>query len=335
MTAPETEGGEGGRARREAAMWFARLRADPEEQEIAAFEAWRTQDPANGDAYERLARQWDQSKFLANTEVGKARNLDGARAWHRVPSIRYAALAATLAVAVCGGVFVSQPTIIPSSSISYASRADELRRLSLEDGSRITLDRDSALRVSFSAGERRVDMVRGRARFEIAEDAARKFLVAADDAVIVARETVFDVRLQPDRVRVVLLRGSVEVCGGSLAKVGGGRGRVLAAGQALTIPHGREPLQSTPADPAELRWFNGIMSFSSTPLREVVAGFNRRNTVKLALGSGRIGDLRVTGGFAADDPAGFADAAAALFKLEVSRGSNGVLVLQSPTEIKS
>ena len=333
MTGPAREG-KADRARQEAADWFARLRADPDEGERAAFEAWRARDPLNGEAYDRLFRKWEQSRFLANIGLGKGRDLSRARAWHRHPSVRYAAVAATLVLVLCGTLLLLRPTAPPTTPFDYASRGDGIRRLSLADGSRVTLDRDSALRVTYSASERRLDLLKGRARFDVALDAARPFVVGADGGVVVAHGTVFDVALRPTLVRVVLLRGSVEVRGDGTAPGGRASSRMLAAGQAVTLRHGKLPSPPMPADPAEARWPEGMVSFNGTPLRDAVAGFNRRNAVKLALASERIGDLPVTGAFAADDPGGFARAAGEMFRLEVHRGPGGAVMLQSPATRK-
>ena len=100
MTAPVGEEGGAARVRQEAADWFARLRADPDEADLAAFQTWRAADTLNGETYDRLERQWEQSKFLANTALGRGRDLGRARAWHRQPIARAAAVAAMLVTAV-------------------------------------------------------------------------------------------------------------------------------------------------------------------------------------------------------------------------------------------
>lgn len=322
--------GRADRAREEAADWFTRLRGAPDEAELAAFEAWRAGDALNGEAYDRLVRRWEQSRFLANTNLGKGRDLSRARAWHRQPSVRYAVVAATFVLALCGTLLLLWPTASPTIPVDYASRGDGLRHLSLADGSRVTLDRDSALRVTYSASERHLDLLRGRARFDVAHDAARPFVVAADGGLVVAHGTVFDVALRPTLVRVVLLRGLVEVRGDRTLPEGPRPSRMLAAGQAVTLPRGKPPSPPVPADPAEARWPEGMVSFNATPLRDAVAGFNHRSPVKLALASERIGDLPVTGAFAADDPRGFARAVGEMFQLEVRRGPNGAVILHSP-----
>lgn len=329
MTGPAGEDGAAGRARQEAADWFARLQAGASEAEQAAFQAWRA-DSLNDETYDRLARQWEQSRFLANTRVGKGRDLGRARAWHRQPAARAAAVAALLVLIVGGTLLLrvgsrSDPVATP---VAYAGKADAVRTVTLADGSRVTLDRNSSIRFAYGASERVVELVRGRARFDVAHDTARPFLVRADGGTVIAHGTIFDVELRPALVRVVLLRGSVEVRADSAGANGSAPGRMLAPGQALVYGHGKAPSPPVAADPADTAWPDVMLSFDGTPLRDAVAGFNRRNPVKLVLGSDRVGDLRITGAFAADDPMGFAEAAAAMFKLDLRRQPDASVSLQ-------
>ncbi len=59
-------------------------------------------------------------------------------------------------------------------------RRPELRSLTLEDGTQVRLGPESALGVDFTAGERRVRLLKGEAFFDVVPNAARPFRVAAD-----------------------------------------------------------------------------------------------------------------------------------------------------------
>lgn len=329
MSGPAGEEGAAARARHEAADWFARMRAGASAAELAAFEAWRA-DALNGETYDRLARQWEQSRFLANSNVGRGRDLSRARVWHRQPIVRVAAVAALLLLVVSTGLLL-RPGMRPdpaAAPVTYAGEADAIRTVALADGSRVTLDRNSAIRVAYGAAGRVVELLKGRARFDVAHDAARPFQVRADGGTVIAHGTIFDVELRPALVRVVLLRGSVEVRADPAVASGSGQGRMLKPGQTLVYAHGKAPSPPVAADPADTSWSNAMLSFEATPLREAVARFNRRNGTRLVLGSTQIGDLRITGAFAASDPLGFARSAAAMFQLELHRQPDASVLLQ-------
>lgn len=68
-----------------------------------------------------------------------------------------------------------------------------------------------------------------------------------------------------------------------------------------------------------LAWRDKRVEFSGTPLTEAVALFNRQNELQLFLRDRSLGELRVSGIFWSDDPAGFARLLAASFGVTAER----------------
>src|SRR3546814_13586908 len=58
---------------------------------------------------------------------------------------------------------------------------------------------------------RQVELLAGRAKFDVAKDPQRPFTVAAGDKLVVAVGTSFSVELIDGQVRVILYEGQVEV----------------------------------------------------------------------------------------------------------------------------
>ncbi len=58
---------------------------------------------------------------------------------------------------------------------TYATAKGEVREVMLSDGSRITLDTDSAVKVAFVAARRNLTLQKGRAFFAVKHDASRRF----------------------------------------------------------------------------------------------------------------------------------------------------------------
>src|SRR3546814_19363224 len=58
---------------------------------------------------------------------------------------------------------------------------------------------------------RQVELLAGRAKFDVAKDPQRPFTVAAGDKLVVAVGTRFSVELIDGQVRVILYEGQVEV----------------------------------------------------------------------------------------------------------------------------
>ncbi len=319
---------------KQAGIWWARMRGPDREAHRAEFERWRNADPAHRDAFEQAGGQWLDSGGLADTEMGRNRRLPERRPpiWE-MPAARPAfAAAAVLLVVLAGFWFVRAPSGAPEAPLVAAaeptvSRVGEIRAVKLADGSTVTLDTDSAIEVRLSGDLRLVRLVRGRARFDVAHDAARPFRVEAGGRTVTALGTLFDVGFERGGVRVSLFRGSVDVRGlapaGSVAAV-----TRLSPGECFT-DRSREP-QVVKAPPGLQQWVSGMLDFDGVPLGDVLEQTNRYSARKIRLGDPSLAGQRVTGGFRPLPVDELAAALAAAFSLRVERSPQGDLILRRP-----
>lgn len=311
-----------------AADWFARMRGPGAADARAAFLEWYA-DPGNAAAYDHLVRTWDQAKFLANTPTGRTRNLERARPGGG--RARAIALGATMLLAAIVCVLLVGPRLEPgrepgaAATTTEIASADRSRTVVLADGSRITLDRASRLGVAFTAGERRLSLRAGRARFDVAHDTARPFVVEAGGGSVVAHGTVFDVAIIRGGIEVVLLRGAVEVRDGA-GEAGAARSRHLSPGQKVALSGGALAAPVA-AGPRDTQWPEPMIAFNATPLAEAVASFNRTSGRSIRVDETAAQGRRVTGAFRRDDPEGFAATLAATFGLAVRREGPTTLTL--------
>lgn len=317
--------------RAEAIAWLSRLRSLDSSDHHEAFEAWYASDPRHADIYDDVLDNWDSTAFAAHTPAGEAPGRRNTRPDARRRSrIAFAAVAAVVLVLLSGiglqrlGVLGSSP----ADPAEIASRIGEIRTVTLSDGSRVTLDTASVLAVAYTAGERRITLEQGRARFDVSHDSGRPFVVRAGDGKIIAHGTLFDVDFQGRRVTVSLLQGSVEVRSAATGQAGGvAMGRLLQPGQRLALEQGTSPSLPVPLRASETRWPSGMLSFEGAPLAEVVAAANRYNAVHIILADPALGALQFTGTFSATDVHGLARMLAATFNLVLSRNDRDSIVL--------
>lgn len=324
--------------RREASDWVALIHDPDTAADRAAFERWRAADPRHAAAYVRAERAWDSAALLAQTSFGRARGLPERQRFFERPQIRYGfATAAALLVAILGlsvsgvGPFRHDH---PPQAAQFASSIGQIRQVALADGSTVTLDTDSVLRVAFTGDERRLYLSRGRARFDVAHDAARPFVVMAGNGSVTARGTIFDVTVAGDRVKVVLLRGAVEVRDGR-AQTDRPQPAIahLSPGQQISFA-ATEPLPSPrPAVTIEAQWTNGMLSFDGTRLADAIAQANRYSATRISLADPTLGDLRITGAYHAGDAAGLAQSMADSLGLHVTRTPRGDAVISAPASV--
>lgn len=311
--------------REQAIAWLARLRAGPSDRDIADFEAWYAADRQHADTYDALLDSWDDTALVSRTPFARQPRLGASPSWWKAA----AAVAAVLLLFLAGGLVLTgtaRRDIAPPSML--ASRVGEIRTITLEDGSRVTLDTNSAVQVRFDGKQRHLQLQHGRARFEVAHDTRRPFVVAAGSGEVVAHGTVFDVDLREGRTLVVLLQGSVEVRRPAAAGVPA-TSTMLRPGQQLAVSATRATIAPVLIKAPETRWPSGMLSFEDAPLADVVALANRYSRTQIVLRDPAGGERRFTGTFKAGEPAQLAEMIGSMFDLSVERDQRDNLVLAS------
>lgn len=209
------------------------------------------------------------------------------------------ALAATLAFAAIGSAAWLGWQWSGRHEASYASGLGQLETVALADGSTATLSSDSRLHVRMTRAERAITLERGEAYFDVAHDAGRPFVVAAEGRRVIAVGTRFSVRRDAQEVRVVVTEGKVR-----LDSPADGDGRpapvsLLPAGSVATAGRDGVFVRSLPVADAEryLEWRSGFLTFDDTSLASAAAEFNRFNSRKLELADAGVAELRVGGNF--------------------------------------
>lgn len=317
----------------EAADWFAIMRGPDAKASCAAFEAWRM-DPVRAQAYEDKLRAWDTTMFLANTATGKRRGLEGVGRRKFTPQGWPWAAAAFLAVGVgamlafkvAGGLDAQTG----SHRLVWAAMDEAPRTIHLPDGSNVTLDRGARLQVAFDDVGRRLRLLAGRARFAVAHDTKRPFIVEAGGGSVEAHGTLFDVALLPGAAAdVSLLQGAVEV----RSVLAGRRGVGLKAGESISFAGGTFG-KPRAIIAATLQWPRDMIVFDGLDLVAAVAAFNRTSSIPVVIDGAIPAGMKITGSFRRSDPEAFARQAAQTFGLVVQARDDGTLalVLRAPEE---
>ena len=315
-----------------AARWYARLQAgDCTAADRDAFERWCAADPANPAAY---AAARDLAAHLARSAATSPRLQAMAQeALAGVPGRAPAArvrrrfgVAAGLAAGIVAVLFTQRllhapaaPTVEqPSPHIESAAH---VRSLTLDDGTRVSVDVDTELDVQFTESERHVRLVRGRAVFDVAHDAGRPFVVAAGNERVKAVGTRFQVTRTAAETVVTLAEGVVTVSSAASAARSVER---LAPGDELTVARG-DGWSTRSVDPrVATSWSFGRLLFRETRLTDALQEVNRYATKKVRLADASLGDLRVSGNFLAGDSRTAVAAFAAVLPLVIVENSDEV-----------
>ncbi|HEX8300030.1 FecR family protein [Sphingomonas sp.] len=315
----------------DAAEWWSRMQGPDAEQHRPAFEQWLAAAPANSEAYSRLERAWQASSGLGATEMGRNRSLERHRSpffvltGPRVAAIAAAAAAILLVVFLRPGSESPAPQPVQTAALMQTA-IGEIRTLRLPDGSKMTLDTDSQVRVRYARDARRVELVRGRVRFEVRADPSRMFVVEAGDRLVSIPEGRFDTEIRPAGVCVSAWKGPIEIRGRGASYTQAAVFR-MAPGHSMIFPAGRP---QTAAAPASEQWVAGMLVYKSVPLADVLAETNRYSKQHIVLSDRSLGQLRVTGTFRPVPVGALAASLAAAFELHLRPGADGNLILERP-----
>jgi transmembrane sensor len=232
----------------EASEWFVDFRVgDVDATARARFDEWLRRSPEHIRAYWEIAKTYvelpDQSDFgkldvaaliayarsddnvvplNASTRPDRPHGIAAAdassrseeaklaekRVPHRFPRRRLAAAVAACAlIASVAGGLLWRANRFPT----YSTDIGERRSLTLADGSTVDLNARSTIRIEFSNAERRVDLLRGQALFQVTKDKRRPFIVRTAEASVRAVGTQFDVYRKTAGTTVTVLEGEVAV----------------------------------------------------------------------------------------------------------------------------
>lgn len=310
-----------------AGQWLARRdSSDWTQQDEAALQQWLDQSTAHVVAFVRLEAAWIEAKRLqalaGGVEPGTVPSVDE---WWLTRFFDPAASAASaaqpeplppagrglrrelgrwgLAASVLVAIAVALVHYWPPGT-SYSTPVGGIVSVPMSDGSKVTLNTDSRIRLDLTETQRLVELQQGEAFFEVAKDPSRPFVVAAGPRRVVAVGTKFSVRREGDEVMVFVTEGRVRVedvgpvdaapvenvhdslqtlAAGSLARGDGG---------ALLVQH--DALQEIER---HLSWRAGYLLFRDTPLSEAVAEFNRYNLRKIVIDDPHVAEIRISGKF--------------------------------------
>jgi transmembrane sensor len=356
----------------QAVEWFLRMRGEAARAEdLPELQRWIDTDPRNALAYQKVCAAWQTVGTHASAPeivIGRRDALEDSRkAGHqrwsakrirlldekngRFGRVRHWVIAASLVTAWVLGLW---SLILPQTKV-YTTDLGERRTLTLQDGSVITLDSRSRVRVRYTEKDRLIALEQGQAQFAVARDPLRPFRVRARDQTVVALGTQFNVELIASAVFVTLIEGHVAITGIDHLREkgdrhwGGEEDRSLPRPRTPTDP-GSDEASSRSGDQAEtieltageaLRihqdgravlvpnvdldrataWESGKLFFDNEPLASAVERVNRyaRRQIEVDPSAATV---EISGVFNAGDANAFIEAVTTYFPVEADQAND-------------
>lgn len=184
-----------------------------------------------------------------------------------------------------------------------------MRTITLGDGSTITLSGAGEASIAISDGERRVELTRGYALFDVTHDPERPFVVHTPQGDITVLGTSFVVRIGADEVRTTVLRGRVSGAAEARRLFSREADPVTAtANQEIVLRQGEAALVEISAEalPRRLAWRDNMLAFDGETLNEAIAQVSQQTGWTFELADPALGQMRV-GGYVHADPEAFVE----------------------------
>jgi transmembrane sensor len=315
-----------------ASDWLVRRESgDWSEAEQVRLDQWLNESTLNRVAFLRLELAWEDAARLK--ALGAGVRSDGPPPpghWNispfygapapiaeqaRRPRLRaaYIAFAASLLVAVVAAGYWR--FVVDAGR--YSTAVGMIASVAIADGSKVTLNTNSRIRVALSDAERRIELQRGEAFFDVSKDPHRPFVVRVGDKRVIAVGTRFSVRRFDDEIEVVVTEGKVKVESPSTDVTNEASSRESASGDPLQ-PHAPADVllvagsvaraseagvlmqrKSVPEAEAQLSWRVGVLVFRDRNLGEAIAEFNRYNERHIVIDDPALAQLKIEGNFRA------------------------------------
>lgn len=308
----------------EAADWLIRMsESELSDTERAEWDCWKVSTPER-------SRAWSRAQLL-QTKLGGLPPSLAMSALDRPSSPERRAALGKLAMILA---------ILPAGwgswklaesqqwSADYHTAVGQQRELTLADGSKITLNTDTAIDVLFDASQRLIHLREGEILVQTAPDIspmAHPFLVSTRQGRMQALGTRFTVRELQPRTHLVVLEGAVKV---ELAENRQSTPLIVNAGQRTDFSSHTFG-QLSVADRYVGAWTQGMLMADKMRLADFVAELTRyrRGFVRL---DPALADLRISGAYPISDSQRTLNMLAQTYPILVSGHLNGYWVMLSP-----
>lgn len=235
---------------------------------------------------------------------------------------RVALLAAGLAAVCVTGLMV----FTRMGQVHYRTSVGERRQVTLVDGSVVDLAPGSDLVVRYTGAERLITLDHGDAKFTVAKNPNRPFIVQAAQTRVRAVGTVFDVDRGERGVSVTVVEGRVAVsqqAPGRLHREG-----VVALAPVLSLQANEQVSINSAGvmsgvhkigDPQRVVTRSDDFVFDNERVSDVARRFNLRNGVQIEILDAQLATRRISGVFRESDPQSFVSFMQAAADVTVAR----------------
>ncbi|MFC7292703.1 FecR family protein [Hirschia litorea] len=340
----------------EACAWIAKIDGgSATSEDIQALRGWLQVHPENKRAFEMFSSDFIAVRDLLSTVGEAVLDLEAASnpsnsfaGWLKTAKRNWGLMATggALAASLIWGSFMLpggfMDSVIPKteSPVFYASNVGEQETIQLADGSTVMLNTDTELSVEYTPYERRVQLVKGEAVFNVAKDPNRPFRVHSNRTVVQAIGTVFSVKSVKGKVELLVEEGIVEMTANAVAKVSIDLNNSIELSEKRRVTSGSYAVFESETDKLteikdialverRMSWRKGMLTFDNEPLREIVEEYNRYSGRRIVVEDPALQEIAIGGTFPIGQTDAFLDALEQGFGIAVQHRDDQTIYLTS------
>lgn len=329
-----------------ASLWVSRLDRGLSEEEVRALRAWLAASYRHQEVFLEMAELFDRMDSLSVLSELFDPPAVQAEPVRRVGRMAWAVAASVLALVFAVNLIVPQmpwnpfagegeARVVASGPTLYETGIGAHSTINLPDGTKLLLNTDTRVAVTYSEHERLLVLKKGELHVKVAHDKERPLRVRAGDRIVEAVGTAFNVYLKDERnFDVIVTEGRVQV---KPLKIKQGVNvesrpvKELVQGQKLEVrnsqPEDVQDVDSAVIDD-RLSWREGKLVFRGETLREALDELGRYTPSKFEIVDERIAGMRIAGFYKAGDVEGLLMALRENLNIESRRSGNDTIQLR-------
>ncbi|WP_162622335.1 MULTISPECIES: FecR family protein [unclassified Acinetobacter] len=286
--------------RKEIALWVIRLNCDnPTEraQVQQEFQAWQKNHPQYLPYFEEF-RDFD----LEMQNLSRQQNLHGETVeqtfqaieheQQKVISLFNQAVFSLMAISCLGYLSF---TYIPFSYYfaDYKTATSEVKNIVLDDGSMLTLAPKSAIKVDYTTGQRRIELIQGDIYVDVAKNPARPFIVHTKQADYQALGTRFIVNQYTDTSALNMLHSRVQARANLTAQA---KPLIVSEGQRIQVDaHGLGKIEVFDTQMFKTSWQMQQIQANELALPDLLNRLNAYHSGYMIFNEKELSQIKVTG----------------------------------------
>lgn len=286
--------------RKEIALWVIRLNCDnPTEraQVQQEFQAWQKNHPQYLPYFEEF-RDFD----LEMQNLSRQQNLHGETVeqtfqaieheQQKVISLFNQAVFSLMAISCLGYLSF---TYIPFSYYfaDYKTATSEVKNIVLDDGSMLTLAPKSAIKVDYTTGQRRIELIQGDIYVDVAKNPARPFIVHTKQADYQALGTRFIVNQYTDTSALNMLHSRVQARANLTAQT---KPLIVSEGQRIQVDaHGLGKIEVFDTQMFKTSWQMQQIQANELALPDLLNRLNAYHSGYMIFNEKELSQIKVTG----------------------------------------